>query len=408
MTEPRQAVLTGGCQCGAVRYALYAMPEDVHLCHCRMCQKAVGNAFAALAPVRRKDFAWTRGTPAVFLSSSAAERLFCAACGTPLGFAYVGGEWIDPTIGSLDDPAAVAPQQHYGVESRLPWLDRLDGLPAAETETGGITGQPRVIVSLQHPDRDTGSDWPDRHDMDALLAYLPFAENPGDDAVPIGWSTGAFPAAEYSGRLRDLYVALRRPCWFDRFYDPEAAQTLIEDDDAIARASLPGLRLLLSHCLRSERFCDGAWAHWLQTGRMAALLRRLKTLRDEDGARCAIHDNIAPEIVRQRLLVEGHFTAAVDAHAVRAYLLDVAALLDLRTYGEPVVHAPAAGDGRDENAGFDAFVPLIDSGIALYVWTGPRFLSAVFYTCKRFDAAAAAAFTRDRFAMTGEMTARPF
>jgi hypothetical protein len=84
MTDPHAAVLTGGCQCGAVRYALYARPEGAHICHCRMCQKAVGGPFAALAPVRLADFAWTRGTPDTFLSSSVAARDFCAACGTPL------------------------------------------------------------------------------------------------------------------------------------------------------------------------------------------------------------------------------------------------------------------------------------------------------------------------------------
>ena len=47
MTEAREPVHTGGCQCGAVRYALYAEPTNPHVCHCRMCQKAFGNVFAA-------------------------------------------------------------------------------------------------------------------------------------------------------------------------------------------------------------------------------------------------------------------------------------------------------------------------------------------------------------------------
>ncbi len=42
--------MTGGCQCGAVRYALFEMPE-LTICHCRMCQKAVGGPFAALCKV---------------------------------------------------------------------------------------------------------------------------------------------------------------------------------------------------------------------------------------------------------------------------------------------------------------------------------------------------------------------
>jgi hypothetical protein len=89
MIESRAVVHSGGCQCGAVRYALFAHPERTHICHCRMCQKAVGGPFAAFAPVRLADFAWTRGTPAAFLSSSMAARDYCKDCGTPLTFRYL-------------------------------------------------------------------------------------------------------------------------------------------------------------------------------------------------------------------------------------------------------------------------------------------------------------------------------
>ena len=51
MAEAREALHTGGCQCGAVRYAAYAPLNHSHFWHCRMCQKAVGNLFAALAGV---------------------------------------------------------------------------------------------------------------------------------------------------------------------------------------------------------------------------------------------------------------------------------------------------------------------------------------------------------------------
>jgi hypothetical protein len=57
------------------------------------------------------------------------------------------------------------------------------------------------------------------------------------------------------------------------------------------------------------------------------------------------------------------------------------------------VFAPASGEGRVENAGYDAFVPLIASGISGYFWIGPRFLSFVLYTCKGFDESRAVAFT---------------
>ncbi len=109
--------------------------------------------------------------------------------------------------------------------------------------------------------------------------------------------------------------------------------------------------------------------------------------------------DLAPDIVRQRLLIEGIYTADVDQGAVERYLSGIAAHLNLRTYGAPVVHAPG-GAGKGENEGFDAFIPLIDSGISLYVWSRKRFFAAVLFTCKAFDADAAVQFTREFFGAT--------
>lgn len=146
-TEP---TMTGGCQCGAVRYELFQPPEST-VCHCRMCQKAVGGLFAALSKVKISNFAWTRGYPATFQSSSAAERHFCAACGTPLTFHYLDGDAIEVTTGSLDNPAIVPITKNFGTESRLPWIGllALGQLPDSPTSDG------REVVSRQHPDRET-------------------------------------------------------------------------------------------------------------------------------------------------------------------------------------------------------------------------------------------------------------
>ncbi len=103
--EPRKPVATGGCQCGAVRYAFYAPLEKSHVCHCRMCQRATGGLFAALAGGTLDNFAWTRGTPSFFEKLNLARRGFCAHCGTPLFFKYDNANArIYATIGSLDEP----------------------------------------------------------------------------------------------------------------------------------------------------------------------------------------------------------------------------------------------------------------------------------------------------------------
>ncbi|MGH8456518.1 MAG: GFA family protein [Stenotrophobium sp.] len=126
--------ITGGCQCGAVRYALRMTPQKTHYCHCRMCQRAVGNLFAALTGVRKDQIEWTRGASSYYASSSVARRGFCAQCGTPLSFDYHHSQWIYLTVGSLDRPEQVTPEKHYGVESRLPWLNLQDDLPQKATD----------------------------------------------------------------------------------------------------------------------------------------------------------------------------------------------------------------------------------------------------------------------------------
>jgi hypothetical protein len=154
MTDRREPVMTGGCQCGAVRYALYAAPTGASICHCRMCQKALGNYFGAFAVGKRKDLAWTRGGPAIFRSSEAVERGFCRDCGTPLTFAYVERGSISVSIGSLDEPARVTPEKQYGIESRLPAFERPAALPGETTEQWLPAAWAGKLTSRQHPDRD--------------------------------------------------------------------------------------------------------------------------------------------------------------------------------------------------------------------------------------------------------------
>jgi hypothetical protein len=162
MSGQRKPVLTGGCQCGAVRYALYTAPDRAGICHCRMCQKSVGGPFKAWANVRMENFAWTRGDPSMFRSSSAAVRGFCGRCGTPLYFSYVKRpDSISLTIGSLDTPGAVRLTQIDGIESRLPNFEpaALAAMPGRSTSEGSPPEDLDRIQIYQHPDHDTPPDW---------------------------------------------------------------------------------------------------------------------------------------------------------------------------------------------------------------------------------------------------------
>ncbi|MEN9520531.1 MAG: hypothetical protein RLZZ381_3119 [Cyanobacteriota bacterium] len=118
--------------------------------------------------------------------------------------------------------------------------------------------------------------------------------------------------------------------------------------------------------------------------------------------------NLAPDIFRQRLLLEGFYTIDISQSSLEEYLLTVAQHLKLRTYGKPIIFVPVSGMGKEENAGYDAFMPLIDSGISAYFWSQAKFFSIVMYTCKGFDEQAAIDFTREYFAVSGEIASVAF
>lgn len=108
---------------------------------------------------------------------------------------------------------------------------------------------------------------------------------------------------------------------------------------------------------------------------------------------------IAPDIFRKRLLVEGYFRTEVTEETLRRYFEHITRELDLRTYGDPIIHR-TSGEGKAVNEGYDGFVPLIDSGIYIAVWLNPKFLSTILYTCGEFDEMRAVELVREFFGVT--------
>jgi hypothetical protein len=154
-------ILTGGCQCGAVRFRILEPPRYSTICHCRMCQKAFSAPFGAFASVRAEAVDWTRGARKRFLSSDTVARTFCGDCGSPLAFeGAAGSRHIALATCAFDNPAALPPSRQSDPDAKLPWLDGLAGLPwpsAEEVAASAAKYGPRI--SHQHPDHDTET-WP--------------------------------------------------------------------------------------------------------------------------------------------------------------------------------------------------------------------------------------------------------
>ena len=146
LTRSIKGPWTGGCQCGAVRFTVPALTEPGHLCHCRMCQKASGNLFAALVGVVRDEIVW-HGAPSGWHSSATVRRLFCPTCGTPLGYAGDEDDGWGLMIGAFDRAGEVPVDRQCDIYARHPAMDVLD-LPHGNEPPD----DPRGATSRQHPD----------------------------------------------------------------------------------------------------------------------------------------------------------------------------------------------------------------------------------------------------------------
>src|SRR5260370_22120815 len=109
--EARSSTVEGGCLCGAVRYRATGPPSGITICHCATCRRASGAPFVAWSGFAAASFSFTCGLPARYASSAGVERSFCTRSATQLTYRrLVAPDAVDVTMGSMDDPEALAPQ----------------------------------------------------------------------------------------------------------------------------------------------------------------------------------------------------------------------------------------------------------------------------------------------------------
>lgn len=126
----------GSCLCGSVRYEIAGAIETVSHCHCSMCRKAHGAAFATYGSVHAENHRFVAGLDALrgFQSSAAVTRTFCALCGSPLLWTNLRdfAGWVSFPLGSLDTPYVAPRHRHIQVASKAPWYEIEDRWPQAD------------------------------------------------------------------------------------------------------------------------------------------------------------------------------------------------------------------------------------------------------------------------------------
>ncbi len=133
-TPSAERPLTGGCACGAVRFAISAPLLGASYCHCTRCQRRTGTGSSLNTTADAKAFAITQGRERIrsWAPEGGAVKWFCGDCGGALFSTprLDGGPTVGVRFGALDGDPGIRPQYHQFVDSAAPW-DVLpdDGLP---------------------------------------------------------------------------------------------------------------------------------------------------------------------------------------------------------------------------------------------------------------------------------------
>jgi hypothetical protein len=125
--------LTGGCNCGAVRYKVTAPLLGASYCHCTRCQRRTGTASSSSAWPAAGSFRIIPGQEGLraWTPPDGWEKWFCGHCGSAMFSRNPQNlQQIGIRMGTFDDDPGIRPQYRQFVASAAPWEPIPDdGLP---------------------------------------------------------------------------------------------------------------------------------------------------------------------------------------------------------------------------------------------------------------------------------------
>lgn len=125
--------IIGGCLCRRVRYEITGGLTHADHCHCSMCRRQHGAAFATYGDFNPGDFKWISGEEyvKVYETLAGAGWCFCKECGSSLA-GTDKGKITSVALGTVDGDPGIKPESHIFVGSKAQWYEINDDLPQFE------------------------------------------------------------------------------------------------------------------------------------------------------------------------------------------------------------------------------------------------------------------------------------
>jgi len=126
-------LLTGRCECGAVRYRVADAFLYAANCHCSNCRASTGSVFKPFAGIERVKLEVTEGADTLLVwGEDDSNHTRCGICGSLLYSVVRDGAYVHVALGSLVDDPGIRPTEHIFVGSKAPWFEITDDLPQSE------------------------------------------------------------------------------------------------------------------------------------------------------------------------------------------------------------------------------------------------------------------------------------
>jgi S-adenosylmethionine decarboxylase len=101
--------------------------------------------------------------------------------------------------------------------------------------------------------------------------------------------------------------------------------------------------------------------------------------------------NLAPDLIRQRLIIEGTTEKIVEPEPMKAYLLELAKVAKMEVLSEPMAYTA-------HEMGYGGWIHWKSSGSHFYSYpTNPPLFTVDIYTCKPFSVPEVVDFTKKYF-----------
>jgi hypothetical protein len=126
-------MLSGRCECRAVRYRVADEFLYAANCHCSNCRAGTGSAFKPFAGIERGKLRVVEGGDLLLVwGDDTANHTRCGVCGSLLYSVVRDGAYVHVAMGSLEDNPSIRPTEHIFVGSKAPWFEITDDLPRSE------------------------------------------------------------------------------------------------------------------------------------------------------------------------------------------------------------------------------------------------------------------------------------